>query len=408
MGLSRSVRGGREGRAIGDTLELRGARALVLGGAGFLGGRLVERLVLERGAQVRMLVRRISAGSTSARFPVEVTVGDLLDPAAVSAAVAGCSVVFNCAKGTGGDPRARRAVDVEAAGQVVEAAARQGARVVHVSTFAVYDLPADGAMDERTADAPPGDSYADGKLAGERLALATGARLGVPVTVVQPTVVYGPRAGVHGIEILEEMRTGRIILVNGGAGICNAVYVDDVVTALLLAASSGRAAGERVLVSGAEHPVWADFFGAFEQMLGASATVSLSEAEALELWRHSRRRPGLISETLRLVRENKPLRKRLLGTREATAARLVVERVVPRLLRRAERWSEPPGPLPATQRTGEYSVSPVRPWVVHYLAKRARVRIDKARDLLGYRPAFSLEAGMGLTQAWARWAGLLG
>jgi nucleoside-diphosphate-sugar epimerase len=45
--------------------------------------------------------------------------------------------------------------------------------------------------------------------------------------------------------------------------------------------------------------------------------------------------------------------------------------------------------------------------VVRYLAKRARVRIDKARDVLGYRPAFTLEAGMRLTEAWARWAGLL-
>jgi nucleoside-diphosphate-sugar epimerase len=380
----------------------------VLGGSGFLGGRLVERLVLERGAGVRTLVRRVSAASPSARFPVEVMVGDLLDPAAVAAAVEGCAVVFNCAKGTGGDARRRRAVDVEAAGQVVEAAARHGARVVHVSSFAVYDLPADGVVDETSADAPPGDPYSDGKLAGERLALATGVRLGVPVTVIQPTVVYGPRAGVHGTDILEEMRTGRMILVNGGAGVCNAVYVDDVVTALLRAAASGGGAGERLLVSGAEHPTWAEFVGAFERMLGRESTVSLSEAEALDLWHRSRRRPGLLSETLRLVRENKPLRKRLLGTREATAARLVVERVVPRLLRRAERWSEPPGPAAAAAPADEYAVSPIRPWVARYLAKRARVRIDKARRLIGYEPAFGLKAGMGLTEGWARWAGLLG
>lgn len=387
-----------------------GARALVLGATGFLGGRLVERLVRERGAAVRVLARRVAAGSTPARFPVDFVVGDVVDPAAVERAVAGCAVVFNCAKGTGGDPRRRRAVDVDAAGQVVEAAARHGARVVHVSTFAVYDLPRDGEVDERTRDAPPGDSYADNKLAGERLALAAGARLGVPVTVIQPTVVYGPRAGVHGADILHEMRGGRVMLVNGGTGICNAVYVDDVVTALLRAATAPAAAGERLLVSGSEQPTWAEFFGAFERMLGRAATVSMSEAEALELWRRSRRRPGLLAEALRAVREDKPLRKRLLGTREAAAARVVAERVVPSLLRRAERWSEPPAPTmrPAEMDAdAENGVSPVRPWVVQYLAKRARVRIDKARELLGYQPAFGLEPGMRLTQAWARWAGLL-
>jgi nucleoside-diphosphate-sugar epimerase len=49
----------------------------------------------------------------------------------------------------------------------------------------------------------------------------------------------------------------------------------------------------------------------------------------------------------------------------------------------------------------------MRPWLVDYLAKRARVRIDKARELLGYRPTFRLPTGLALTEAWARWSGLL-
>ena len=363
---------------------------------------------MEREARVRTLVRRVSAASPAARFPIDVVVGDLLDPAAVTAAVEGCAVVFNCAKGSGGDPRLRRAVDVDAAGRVVEAAALHGARVVHVSSFAVYDLPGDGLVDERTPDAPPGDSYTDGKLAGERLALSTGARLGVPVTVLQPSVVYGPRSGVHGTEILEEMRAGRLMLIDGGQGVCNAVYVDDVVTAMLLAGTSDRGAGQRILISGAEHPTWGDFFRAFERMLGTSATVSMSEAEALDLWRRSRRRRGLLSETVRLFREDKAFRKQLMDTREGTAARIVVERLVPGLLRRAERWSEPGRPAPTREPGGDRPISPARPWVVRYLAKRARVRIDKARQLLGYEPVFGLDAGMRLTEAWARWSGLLG
>jgi nucleoside-diphosphate-sugar epimerase len=374
----------------------------VLGASGFLGGRLVERLVAERGAVARILVRRVSTGATAVRFPVEVQVGDLLDRDAVARAVDGCDVVFNCAKGSGADAERRRRVDVDAAGQVVEAAAGQGARVVHVSTFAVYDLPADGDMDERTGDAPPGDSYADNKRAGERLALETGARLGVPVTVLQPTVIYGPRAGVHAGEILEEMRAGKVILVNGGTGICNAVYVDDVVTAMLLAATSDRAAGQRVLVSGAEHPTWGDFFRAFERMLGVEATVPMSETEALELWERSRRRPWLLPEALRVLRDETAVRKRLLGTREAGLLRLAAERLAPSLLRSAEqRVAVPRRADPARP------VGPVRPWVVRYLAKRARVRIDRATELLDYRPAFGLETGMRLTEAWARWAGLV-
>jgi nucleoside-diphosphate-sugar epimerase len=388
-------------------VDLRGSRALVLGASGFLGGRLVERLVQERGARVRILVRRVSTASPAVRYPTEVQVGDLTDAPVIEAAVAGSDVVFNCAKGTGGDPARRRAVDVDAAGRVVEAAGRHGARVVHVSTFAVYDLPADGDMDERARYAPAGDSYAENKRAGECLALEIGARVGVPVAVLQPTVVYGPRAGVHAAEILDEMRSGRLILVNGGTGICNAVYVDDVVTAMLLASTRDRAAGERILVSGAEHPTWAEFFGAFERMLGRQATISMSEVEALELWRRSRRRPWMLAEALRILRQEQYVRKRLLGTREGAAVRLAAERIAPHLLRSAERWSEK-----ATKQhvnaAVEPTVTPSRPWVVRYLAKRAKVRIDKARELLGYEPAFGLADGMRLTEDWARWAGLIG
>ena len=385
--------------------DLSGVQVLVIGASGFLGGRLAERLVLEHAARVRVLTRRVGV-TRLARLPVEVTVGDLLDPTSIAAAAEGCTVLFNCAKGTGRDAARRRATEVSGAQHVVEAARRVGARVVHVSSMAVYDLARTSDIDERGPDAPNGDSYADAKLEGERLALGLGARYGVPVVVIQPTVVYGPNAGVHGTEILEELRSSRMILVDGGAGICNAVYVDDAVTAMLLAATSERAPGERFLISGPEHPTWLEFFTAFEHMLRLRRTVSLSQAEALELWRQSRRRHWLLPEALRAIREHKALRARLLATREGSVVRWVVERAFPRSFLAPERWPEIPFSPPHPD--DEPPLRPLRPWLIRYLAQKPRVRIDKARELLGYEPAFRLRHGMRLTEQWARWAGLLG
>ena len=106
-----------------------------------------------------------------------------------------------------------------------------------------------------------------------------------------------------------------------------------------------------------------------------------------------------------LFRRDKTLRKRLLGTREGRWLRAVAERLVPGRVRAAEQWAEPGS---ATEDGSvELPLGPMRPWLIDYLGKRARVRIDKARELLGYRPEFSLQAGLTLTEAWARWAGLV-
>ena len=386
--------------------ELAGVQVLVVGASGFLGGRLVERLVLEHGAHVRVLVRRVMGAANLARLPIEVVVGDVLDPAVVEDAVRGCAVVFNCAKGKGGDPVVRRGVEVDGVQHLVRAAARSSARVVQVSSMAVYDLHRDGRLDESSPPAPVGDAYADAKRDGEQAALDLGARLGVPVVVIQPTVVYGPRCGVHVTEVIEELSTGRVVLVEGGTGTCNAVYVDDVVTALQSAATAAAAPYERFLVTGPEHPTWADFFGAFERMMGVHRTVPMSEVEAVRLWRESQRRPWLLPETVRAIRDDRVLRSRLTGSREGNVARTVV--------RQARQWrsSRPPaagspnGTTP-DQAQPALELHAPRPWLARYLASRPIVVNDKAQRLLGYEPAFGLADGMALTEHWARWVGLL-
>jgi nucleoside-diphosphate-sugar epimerase len=384
---------------------LAGRRVLVTGATGFVGARLAERLVVECGAVVRVLSRTIGRCAPLSRLPVEIAIGDLLDPASLDAAAAGCDLVLHCARGTDGSERERRAVDVDGTRNLLVASLRAGvSRFLHTSTVVVYDLPESGELDERAPRGGPSDPYADAKRDAETLVLGYAARL--PVTVVQPTVVYGPRAGVYGRDVLEELRTTRIPLVNGGSGICNALYVDDLVTAMFLAATSERAPGETFLVSGPEHPTWGEFFGGFERMLGMTRTVPMSEHDALAHWKRSKRRSWLLPEALRAVRGDPDLRAELLATREGRLVRRVAERVLPAGYFAPERWidrrSEIAGPAPA-----EPPLAAFKPQVVRFLASTARVRIDKARELLGYEPEFRLEDGLGLTEEWARWEGLL-
>ncbi len=348
---------------------LRGRTVLVTGGTGFIGGRLVEKLAGERGARVRVVARDLGRACRAARHDVELVAGEVTDAALIARAVRGCDAVFHCAYGNRGTPEEQRAVNVEGTAAVVAAALAAGVRrLVHVSTVAVYGPFADGDLDETTPYGPPGDLYAATKLEAERLVLDAHRRHGLSATVVQPTVVYGPGGPVFTIDPLVQLSTRRVVLVDGGEGLCNAVYVDDCADALILAATRPAAAGEVFLVSGAEPVTWRAFYRAYERMLGVEATFAMPASE------------------LRALAE------------ERTAEEAALDEAAERL-RRCGLAAAP------VSDTGPFRV-PGLP-SIHFLAARTRVRIDKARRLLGYRPRFDLAEGMLRTEAWARWAGLL-
>jgi nucleoside-diphosphate-sugar epimerase len=380
---------------------LRGRTVLVTGATGFIGGRLVERLVLGEGARVRALVSSYARCARIARFPVELVRGDLRERRSVAEAAKGCEVVFHCAYGSRGTPEERRRVNVDGTANMLVAAAAAKARVVHLSSQVVYGLRDRGEIDENSPRRRSGTTYADSKLEAEEHVLRA-AEEGQPVTVLQPTAVYGPFAPVWTVNVLERMRGGRVPLIDGGEGTCNAVYVDDVVNAMILAATTPAALGECFLVSAAEPVTWREFYARYEAMLGVPATVPMSAAAATA---RPLRAPSLLRELPALLLEEPAARARLRRTAEA--------RIVARLLRtvrkRPKRSTATPDldRLRSLRAAEEQRIHPLAPSEVAFFAARARVRIDKARDLLGYRPEFPLDDGMELTGAWARWAGLV-
>lgn len=248
---------------------------LVTGGAGYIGGWIVEALHLNGFANIRGGIRRWSSAARIARFPVDIVQCDITDKRQIAQAMKGVSVVIHCATGD-------RDVIVQGTENVLEVGLQHGIeRFIHLSSAEVYG-DVRGRIDEKFPYQYTGIEYADSKIEAEKLCWEF-HEMGLPVTILRPSIVYGPFGNTWTISHAARLQSGRWgIFEDYGEGICNLVYVEDLVAAVLLAIRHENAIGEAFNISGAERITWNQYFQRFNDALGLPNLPAIS-AGALRL-----------------------------------------------------------------------------------------------------------------------------
>jgi len=390
------------------TAKLAGKTVLVTGGTGFIGGRLVERLALQNGVRVRALVRSFTGASRLGRFNIEMVCADLGNPAAVVDAVEGCDLVLHCAHETKVDRATGRLTLADGTRNLCEAVLAAGnVRMVHLSTSGVYGQTKDGDLREETPWQKDPHPYTAAKRETERLVLDYCGKKGLNATVLQPTIVYGPycRPWTHGPA--RDLKRGIVPLVDGGNGLCNAVYVDDVVDAMVLAGVRSEARAETFIISGPEPVTWRTFYGAFEKVLGIESTRAVAAADLQRVLEEQARAEKTWHKLLAWLRNPQVfwaiVKAPPLGYLVEGLKRMLPksrrERIAKKVLLAKPRRARDQGPA-------EKELLVPNATLLGLYRARTNMRIDKARRLLGYQPHFDFEQGMRLTAEYLRWANL--
>jgi nucleoside-diphosphate-sugar epimerase len=246
--------------------------AVVTGSTGFIGSHLVDAL-LARGDTVRALVRpETPLDRRDPRIPC--WEADLLDDRSVRSAGIwdGATHVFHLAGITKGRTLAEfRAGNVFPTVNLLAAlAAREmpRPRVVLLSSQAAAGPAKSAEAPVRETDRPvPVEAYGRSKLQGEQAAIRYGDSL--PITVVRPAAVYGPRDR----DFLRVFRQAlRPVALHAAPQrqLFSLVFVSDLVRALLLAAESEAAAGQTYFVGGDRPVSWRELYDAIAAAGGSS------------------------------------------------------------------------------------------------------------------------------------------
>ena len=225
---------------------------LVTGATGFIGSRLCRKLLAE-GYRVRALIRRTSSLIALEDLPLDLVVGDILEPESLTPAFQGVSGVFHTAAQSAywRRPELVLRASVDGTRNIVLAAVQAGAQfIVITSSLAAMGAPAPGEMltEDHRFNLPPNEflyGYSKFKSEIEALQFADGR---LRVVILNPSVVLGPGDlnRISGSMVVEAARGWGFFWMEGGI---NIVHIDDVVAGHLAAVHLGRS-GERYILGG--------------------------------------------------------------------------------------------------------------------------------------------------------------
>ncbi|HAL45178.1 MAG: hypothetical protein A2Y12_03460 [Planctomycetes bacterium GWF2_42_9] len=250
---------------------MRGQKVLITGGLGFIGSNLAHKC-LELGAEVTIFdcLDPRSGGNLfnvhDIRDSIELCHQDIQDFSSVSHSILNKNVIFNCAASTSHPFSMREPwidLDVNSRGVVnlLEAIRRFNKQscFIHIGTSTQLGKLQYDIADEKHPEFPT-DIYSANKCVSEKYVLIYAKSYAINTSVIRLSNVFGPRASIHSPDFTFNnyfiglaLQNRDITVYGKGEQLRNVIYVDDAVSAIIMASQNSRANGETFFAVGDEH-----------------------------------------------------------------------------------------------------------------------------------------------------------
>jgi nucleoside-diphosphate-sugar epimerase len=248
--------------------------ALVTGASGQVGSHIVEQLVRD-GWNVRGLARSDASAGAVRLLGADPVRGDLFDRDALTAAARGVDIIFHTAAAIterGGWESYRR-MNVEGTAAIIDTAATSGARLLHLSSVAVYGSGGRYGKTRTHEDVALGtlgehSHYARSKRESEQLVMDAHRSGRIWATAVRPDVIYGPRDRQFVPRVAKALRFGVVPVIGGGRSTLAVVHASNVAEGAILAATNDAAGGRAYNLANDHDVTFRDFYRLAGEGLG--------------------------------------------------------------------------------------------------------------------------------------------
>jgi nucleoside-diphosphate-sugar epimerase len=245
--------------------------SVVTGASGFVGSHLVDRLIKE-GHHVKCILRKSSSRKWLDGKPVEIIDSGLFDRDKLKTILKDADYLFHVA----GVVKAKHYQDylngnVETTRALLETVAEVNPRikkVIIVSSLTACGPSMNGITSTEETIEHPLTSYGKSKLEQEKLAKSFMDRL--PITIIRPPAVFGPR-DTEIFLVFKTYKAGLMTLIGFDKKELSLVYVEDLVNGIYLAAVSNKSNGQTYFIAAEEINNWIEVSGYLSKALGKKA-----------------------------------------------------------------------------------------------------------------------------------------